>query len=345
MPVSPTLLTSGSAGAGTPASSASITPPGSQLIEIDVELRASTNILTANNVTVTGCGLTWVQVSEVVINDRMIAVFRAMGASPSTGALSLAYGGTGTVLSWTWATRSWTGVDTSGTNGSGAVGTPGTASTGSGSTLGVTIPGTPATGDVTFAVIMTEDDSLTLTQAAPFLSINHVTGSDTQEMAVWDSGQDQTESWTWTPSTKVAAIIGFIIKAAAGGGATAKAKGVLVARGRRRRRSIGTATIMAALAANVPVRAPTRSIVQTEPARRKKRQGKQTLLRTRVAAAPSVRPHKTLIQVTSHRRRPRHGLTTRLFSPIQVPGPPPPPPSGVVIQLVTLAPTLALGFD
>lgn len=216
--ISLTTLTSGSAGAGSPATTASVSPGSDKLIQVTVTLRSTaTPITSSNNVTVTGNGLTYVLISEVIENSRLISVFRAMGASPTTGALSLAYAGDGTVLAWTWEVNEWSGVVTTGTNGSGAVGTSATDLTGSGSTLGITITGTPATGDVTFAVLMTEDDSASLTPAAGWADITHITSSDTQHYSVYDVDQDLTESWTWTPSTKSAAVVGFIIIAGSGG--------------------------------------------------------------------------------------------------------------------------------
>lgn len=77
-------------------------------------------------ITVTGCNLTWVQIaSRAFWPDstnfwNAVYIFRALGASPTTGQLTVS---AGSVDIWSWA-YSWvecTGMDTSGTNGSGAI--------------------------------------------------------------------------------------------------------------------------------------------------------------------------------------------------------------------------------
>jgi hypothetical protein len=83
---------------------------------------------------VTGNGLTWVQVDTLPFhtsNARRISVFRAMGASPTAGAITATWGINQTAK--LWSVVECDGVDTTGTNGSGAtvqsVTTTGTAVT------------------------------------------------------------------------------------------------------------------------------------------------------------------------------------------------------------------------
>src|SRR3972149_64622 len=73
---------------------------------------------------ITGCGLTWVKVAETaawgVDGIKMVSLWRALGASPTTGQLTIDFNGvtqTGCHYDW-WQL---TGIDTSGTNGSGAI--------------------------------------------------------------------------------------------------------------------------------------------------------------------------------------------------------------------------------
>lgn len=75
--------------------------------------------------TVTGCNLTWVQVATVLFGDdlavhRRLTLFRAMGASPTTGALTIDFAGA-TEAGCAWSLDEFTNADTSGTNGSGAI--------------------------------------------------------------------------------------------------------------------------------------------------------------------------------------------------------------------------------
>ena len=123
--VSGTCLSSaGSATDATSYATASVTPAANALILASFATRTG---ITAdpNTPTLTGCGLTWEVVQSVVYDNtsssrRRLTTFRAMGSSPSTGALTFDCGGqtqTGAV----WSIDQFTNVDTSGTNGSGAV--------------------------------------------------------------------------------------------------------------------------------------------------------------------------------------------------------------------------------
>jgi hypothetical protein len=72
--------------------------------------------------TVSGCGLTWVPVRQqlVVFTNVQITVFRAYGASPSTGALTIDFGGTNqSDCLWIWCEAS--DVDASQANGAAAI--------------------------------------------------------------------------------------------------------------------------------------------------------------------------------------------------------------------------------
>ncbi|MFF6951822.1 hypothetical protein ACFZAD_24585 [Streptomyces iakyrus] len=72
--------------------------------------------------TVSGNGLTWTQVATVIDSNnlRRLTLFRAMGTSPSTGEVTFNFGGQ-TQAGCVWSVVKYSGVDTSGTNGSGAI--------------------------------------------------------------------------------------------------------------------------------------------------------------------------------------------------------------------------------
>lgn len=104
---------------GTTFTTASISPVADALIIADVVVTK-----TASGVevpTLSGNGLTWVLVEsqEVSAGTKMMARYRAMGASPSAGAVTITC--SATHMSAVWSIRQYTGVNTSGTNGSGAV--------------------------------------------------------------------------------------------------------------------------------------------------------------------------------------------------------------------------------
>lgn len=103
---------------------ASISPGANKLILATVVSRTG---ITAdpNQPTLSGNGLTWVAIASVVFDNtsssrRRVTLFRAMGASPSTGAVTIDFGGQ-TQTACDWNIEEVSGMDTSGTNGSGAI--------------------------------------------------------------------------------------------------------------------------------------------------------------------------------------------------------------------------------
>lgn len=78
-----------------------------------------------NAPTITGCGLTWVQVGTLTSSSAPQlrgSLFRAMGTAPTTGALTIDLAAQ-TQIRCEWCIVQLTGVDTSGTDGSGAIAT------------------------------------------------------------------------------------------------------------------------------------------------------------------------------------------------------------------------------
>lgn len=97
---------------------ASITPTGNSLVEAAV---ASSLLAGPAAPTLSGNGLTWVQVAtRTFASTRRITLFRALAASPSSGSVTIDFGGV-TQLACAWSISEYAGADTSGTNGSGAI--------------------------------------------------------------------------------------------------------------------------------------------------------------------------------------------------------------------------------
>ena len=119
-----TNLTSGANDSGTDSeSTASISPTGNSLILAAVSSRRG-DTTTPAAPTVSGNGLTWVQINTIAYDEssssqRRLTVFRALGASPSTGTITFTFPGNQTDVAW--SIDEFSGVDTSGTNGSGAI--------------------------------------------------------------------------------------------------------------------------------------------------------------------------------------------------------------------------------
>lgn len=100
-------------------STASITPTANRLILAWVYSIAAT---TPNTPTASGNGLTWDEVANVLDSDgvRRLTLFRSLGASPSAGAVTFNLGGQ-TQTGCVWSVVEFSGIDTSGSNGSGAI--------------------------------------------------------------------------------------------------------------------------------------------------------------------------------------------------------------------------------
>lgn len=126
--VSCSVLTAGSSTANaTSYATASVSPGANRLVlAASAQTRNASSACAANDVeSVTGNGLTWVLVNRQCFSDGVspthtVETWRSMGASPSSGAVTIATGGD-TQLHMAWAIVECDGVDTSGTNGSGAV--------------------------------------------------------------------------------------------------------------------------------------------------------------------------------------------------------------------------------
>ena len=118
------LTSGGATGSITSQNTASITPSSNNLVLLRVYSRTGTSV-EPNAPTATGNGLTWVQVATIYYDTdsssrKKITVLRALGASPSSGAVTIDFAGQ-TQTDVGWVIDQFSGVDTSGTNGSGAI--------------------------------------------------------------------------------------------------------------------------------------------------------------------------------------------------------------------------------
>lgn len=114
-------IASGTFGAVTATATSSQTPSSLALQVLEVA-QFGASAKTATVPTVTGCGLTWVQIATVRSpgSSSRITAFRAMGDFPTTGTLTIDFAGN-TQQQGEWAWKEYTNVATSGTNGSDAI--------------------------------------------------------------------------------------------------------------------------------------------------------------------------------------------------------------------------------
>lgn len=114
--------TTGASPTGITTNSATPTANSLQLLLLAITRGSSTQPTAPSSVT--GCGLTWVQVGTAIDYDTVgtlkasLFLYRALG-TPTAGALTVTFGYTADRAAYEW--DEWSGVDTSGTNGSGAV--------------------------------------------------------------------------------------------------------------------------------------------------------------------------------------------------------------------------------
>ncbi len=208
-------------GTGVDASSfttASITPGASRLVLLSVQSDIFGGAPAVPSIS--GCSLTWIQVTSIQhnSNNTRITLFRALG-TPSTGAITIDFSGV-TQGACNWTVTEYIGVDTTGTNGSGAVGNVATGF-GFSTTPQCTLAGN-ASGNATYGTASATNSTTNIfspgTGFTELYEINTVGGffDDISIQAEWRS--DNVTSVTWTlGSTQGWACIGIEIVAASGG--------------------------------------------------------------------------------------------------------------------------------
>lgn len=151
MAITQTHLTDGASTTdGTSWSTAAISPAPDALILLTILPAAASGAVAAIS-SVTGCGLTWVPVVATSGGQRTNNLFRAMGSAPTTGVLTVTMAASsGAII---WSVDQFTGVDTTGADGSGAivqsVQDKPTATT----SASLAFPATPTPGNAVFAAI------------------------------------------------------------------------------------------------------------------------------------------------------------------------------------------------
>jgi len=212
MAVLTTNLTSGSDSDGnSTATTASISPASNNLILLSITLRNGSSIDPSVS-SVSGNGLTWVKIDSTVFDNsstsrRTVELWRSMGASPSTGAITITASENETDINWSVDQSSV--IDTSGTNGSGAIvqsaKNQDTAGTATG--LVVTLAAFGSASNATFGVFGT-DEVVTLTGGSGFTELAKINGASTPVsiLTEWKSTNDTTVDAT----TGAAVFIGGI---------------------------------------------------------------------------------------------------------------------------------------
>ena len=152
---------------------ASITPTGNQLGLLAV---LNTTGSGAGTPTVSGNGLTYVEIANVTFNDiaggaSRLTIFRTMDASPSTGVATIDFGAA-TQSGCCWSFREFDGVDTGGTNGSAAVVQSVTNRVDGNTSLTVTLAAFGSASNATYGAFGNDIASDTFTQGTGFTTLD-----------------------------------------------------------------------------------------------------------------------------------------------------------------------------
>jgi hypothetical protein len=212
--ITQTLLTSGNNAANQKIyTTASIAPAPNALVTVAVLMRRSGGALSP---TVTGGGMSgWDLVGSADFDTqssptKRILIFRALSATPGTGAITIKFASS--VSNVQWIVSQWDGVETGGTNGSGAIVQTGLARSDAVTSLAVPLAPFASSNDVAYGVAGVAKNGPLVTPATGFTEIAEVSSGETSALeAEWATNQ-ATVGAGWTTSTK-AGMLGVEIKA------------------------------------------------------------------------------------------------------------------------------------
>lgn len=217
-------LTNGAAATnGSSQATASISPASNKLILLTVNSRTNASV-EPNVPTITGNGLTWVAIASVYYDStsasrKKTTLFRALGTA-SSGTITFDFAGQ-TQTNVSWVVDEVTGMDTSGTNGSGAIVQFATNKdeTVTASTLTVTLAAFASSTNACYASFA--QDNPTTTTATPkigFTELADTAVSSISTQTEYKATSDTTPSYSYNTLPMMGGIA-LEIKEATGGGA------------------------------------------------------------------------------------------------------------------------------
>ena len=202
-------LTSGSSGApGSSVGTASVTPSANKLVLATV----GWGFATTNTPTLSGNGITWVEVVKKRDNNHKIAVFRGMVASPTAGAITIDFAAE-TQNYVKWSVDEFTNMDTTGTNGSGAIVQTATNFIDSGANTGITVTLATFT-DVNNATFggTSNSETAVVTPGTGFTELSE-NNADSRTLEVeFKDTNDTTVDWTWASANNIVSAAALEMK-------------------------------------------------------------------------------------------------------------------------------------
>ena len=237
------LTVGGSATNGTSYITASITPGVNLLILLAIEIDyVLAQAPPAPALTISGNGLTWVLIAadggHFVSGSSYFNytyLYRSMGASPSTGGITI--GTTPTADSIRWSVSEYDGVDTSGTNGSGAIVQNATNRAENVTTLTVTLGAFGDSGNATYGAFGAGDTSAAGdTSFTPGTGFTEIHDAATEYAALGTEWRSDNDTSVDTTASKTIDLGGVAVEikaaaAAAAGGFRSRIAGGLVVGG------------------------------------------------------------------------------------------------------------------
>lgn len=195
----------------------SVTPTANALILVSIIARASDGGA-PENPTLSGNGLTWVLANSYSQSvNRKAFVYRSMGASPSAGAITIDFGTGNTMTSCIWSVDQFTSVDTTGTNGSGAI----VQSVGGGvdgTTFSITLSAFGSANNTTFGAFGASSATAILLSEYGYIPLSYnqgSTGGDNTLLVAYRQANDTSVSATATAGVEQQGVA-IEIKYAAG---------------------------------------------------------------------------------------------------------------------------------
>src|SRR3989338_3222110 len=191
----------------------SIAPSANKLVLLAVD--SSRSPATANEPTVTGAGMTWTKVDTKIdaANLRRTTVFRALSASPGSGVLTIDFAGQSQSKA-SWSIVEFDGIDTSGTNGSGAIGnTASNEVTGTNTGLTITLGTFGSSANATYGAYRV-GVTTSVTEGSGFTEIGEYSGNNTTIQTQWRADNDTTVDISYASVSTV--TIGVAVEIVAG---------------------------------------------------------------------------------------------------------------------------------
>jgi hypothetical protein len=189
---------------------ASITPTPGRLVLAAVLATVGSG---TTDVTLSGCGLNWVRVTQTTAAARTVHVFRAMG-TPTAGQLTIT--GASPLTSALWQVTEFNGTDTTGTDGSGAIVQSVAARPGSSTVASVPFPGVVDGANAAYGAVGVAVQEAPVVGGSPWTALGSTTqsGPTSGLLAQFTPAALQDVAASWSTSS-ASFVVGVEIKAAA----------------------------------------------------------------------------------------------------------------------------------